>query len=184
MASTRSRIMGFVTHPFVYNSVIITTAYWLLALALSPDQSTQVSNYVLLSMSVAVLTIYVPAAWFAETQAWRARGAGRYLEAHRWRRAAILATGVVLVVLAVGLSRAWSIVYRVTHWWWMMDSHWLGYFSVIALWGYVHHVISPDAIEEGIPGRSWIRVGLALGAGLLAAGLLIGLGYDPELTRP
>lgn len=181
MAGRLALLWAIIKHPFVVNSVLLSAAYWGSTKFLWPDQTIQISNYVLVAISITVISVYLPATLYAERRAYEARREGHLLEAHRWRRAAILSTGISLVAVAGALIRSWSIVYRWTDWSWMQHSHWIGYFVLIVVWGWVHHIIPPDAIEIGMPGRSWIRTGVALGVGLLLAALAIGLGYDPAI---
>lgn len=171
---TRNRVLKYLLptrkvllHPLIYIHAFVAVAYFAATLALSPDQVIQILNYMLVSIAAAALIVYVPASWFSHDIG--------------LRRAALLSSGICLIALTAVEFRGWSIAVRITGWMWMQHSYWLGFFLAQAIAGYVLHLTPPDAIEQGVPGKSWIRIGVAIGIGMMAAMLLIGLGLDKEL---
>lgn len=144
-------------------ATVLIIAYWPVALLYSGPGMFELLNGVLLGIATAVIIAYTPEAI----------------------RAAVkpspdstdqLIMGIVLTWFATLLYRGWGIWSRATGFpEWMRYSPIAGFLLYLFILGGILHITAPNSLNDRVPTLAWIRVGLAIGFGAFAAGLVVGL---------
>lgn len=147
----------------VRTALILVAAYWMAAFFVPAVYLIQVLNYVLIAIAVAVSIAYLPEVWDA-------------VRMDRIDRVAQLSLGIALSWTAVIINRSWVGLIRITDADWMRSSPMIGFYVFLSVLAGVLHITAPGAIGGVIPKRNRIILGLAIGTGVLAAWLVLGLG--------
>lgn len=90
------------------------------------------------------------------------------------RKGDILSLGIWLSWVSIIEQRTWSITWVLMGrpaWW--VTTDFSTHFFALTLLASILHLAGPEAIEGRVPTRQWIRIGVMVGAGSLACGLLL-----------
>lgn len=152
-----------------YSAVLCLVLFWGLALAIPQGTLMRLLNIGTLSVSVAVVTTYMPV----------------------WLRTLCKTTldGPEALSLGIGCTwiseigqRLWSIAWRgLDQPLWMTQSPLLPMLLYLTLIGGVQHITAPGVISGTIPTRNWIALGASAGLATLLTLLLSWRGYGPPL---
>ncbi|WP_073051397.1 hypothetical protein [Kaistia soli] len=146
----------------VWIAVSLLIGYWPVAWLFSGPGFIELLNSILLGVSTAVMISYAPEAIRAATHA-------------RPDKTDQLILGIVVTWLATILFRGWGIWSRATGFpEWMRYSPMFGFMIFLFILGGVLHITAPNTIDDRVPRRAWMRVGLAIGAGAFIAGMIVG----------
>lgn len=150
------------TSPIIHLGVVIFGVYWFVALFVDPVILIQLSTYVLIGASIAVVISYLPNLVYSLAQP-------------KIDRVGLFTLGIVLAWTMSACLRFWSAGMRYFDVDSMRDSPVVGMLLLGSAMAGVLHIVAPGAIEGRIPSGNWIMVGVAVGCGALIAGILIGM---------
>lgn len=148
-----------------YSAVLCVALFWGLTLLIPQNALMQILNICVLSISVAVVTTYMPV-WI------------RTLCKQRMDGPEALSLGIGCTWIAEIGQRIWSIVWRgldQPHW--MLSSPVLPLMLFLTVVGGVQHVTAPGVIDGAIPTKNWIVLGISAGAATLLLLLVTWVGY-------
>lgn len=148
-----------------YSAVLCLAVFWGVALLLPQRAMMQILNICTLSVSVAVVTTYMPV-WI------------RTLCKERLDGPEALSLGIGCTWASEIGQRVWSIAWRgLDQPLWMTQSPLLPLLVYLTLIGGVQHITAPGVINGVIPTRNWIALGLSAGVATLLTLLLVRYGY-------
>lgn len=144
----------------VWTALALVAAYWIAAFFVKSTILIPALNFVLIAVAIAVMFAYAPSILDA-------------LRRNNIDRVTQLTIGIVLAWIAAIMLRSWAAAIRITDYDWMRDSPFVGFCIYLTILAGVLHLTPPGAIDGRIPRRNWVILGIAVGAGLLAAGILL-----------
>lgn len=124
----------------------------------TPEFLFEFLNAVAICVAVAVVVSYTPVFWGAITA-----------QRLAWDSGNLLACGIWLGWLSVILNRiftyTWQFLDKPA---WMFENDIRSYYIALLILAGMFHLTGPEAINNSIPPRHWVKLGLLLGAGTAA----------------
>ena len=154
--------------PITHHASALIALFWVVAYFTPAYILIQIMNYVFIAVAVAVIVSFMPSVLVALKR-------GYPID-----RVAQLTIGIPLAWLASTMIRLWSAGSRILELEWMRNSPVIAFCLFLSACAGVLHLTAPGAIDGHIPHKNWVIVGVAVGAGCLIAGILIGM----NLERP
>lgn len=151
-----------------YSAVICMVVFWGVAALVPQPTMMRILNICVLSISVAVVTTYMPV-WI------------RTLCKERMDGPEALSLGIGCTWTGEIGQRLWSIVWRgLDQPYWMTQSTLLPLFLFLAVVGGIQHITAPGVINGVIPTRNWIALGVSMGVATLLTLLLAWSGFGVQ----
>lgn len=145
----------------LWAAALLFALYWPAAVLAPPGFLLEGLHAVRIAVCAVVVVAYAPVCLEA-------------LALGRIGRVEQLSLGITVGWGALLLQGLWSLLWRLAgRPAWMVDSDLDGFLVWVTILGAVLHVTAPGAVDGRVPRRTWIVTGLAFGAGLLAAALLL-----------
>ena len=158
--------MAFLTSRFFWLFIVPNAAFCLIATLTSTTAFISVLNSALVAMAIGVCIAYWPsiAAVLMGT---------RPLDRADW-----LGLGIFCAWFGTFVNRSWSIVWRyLGRPEWLLESDIVSYALWLGMCAAVFHLAAPGAIDEQVPPRRWINIGILV-AVLMFLPLLLGYAFD------
>lgn len=138
--------------------VVPNLVFGVLAAVFKPDTLMPMLNGAMLAVASGVCVAYFPIIRQVLTDR------HRHID-----RADMLALGIFCSWFAIVLRAAWSLAWRhqgkPSAW---IDSHFLSYFIFLGVCAASFHLLAPGAIDQRIPSREWLWVGMLCALGVLS----------------
>jgi len=157
-----------VLSPISHHAAALIVAFWIAAYFVPSYILIQIMNYIVIAVAVAVIISFMPSVLVALKR-------GYPID-----RVAQLTIGITLAWVASTMIRLWSAGGRILELEWMRNSPVIAFCLFLSACAGILHLTAPGAIDGHIPSKNWVIVGVAVGAGCLIAGILIGM----NLERP
>lgn len=145
----------------LWAALALFALYWALARLVPSGPLMEGLHAVRVALCLVVVAAYAPVCLEA-------------LASGRIGRVEQLSLGITLGWGATLCGGLWSLLWRLAgRPGWMVDSSLDGFLLWVVTLSAVLHVTAPGAVDGTVPRRAWIVTGLALGAGALAAAVLL-----------
>ena len=142
-------------------------AFLLLSLPTTAPFLIGLLNAISLSLSVGVCVAFIPAMLAI------------FFKPHALERGDYLSLGIWITWFAVIMQAAWSIAWRARGMpLWMASTDFTSYFLFTRVCGAIFHLAAPAAINDQIPPRRWIMIGILIA---VAVALAILVSYMVDL---
>jgi hypothetical protein len=157
--------------PILVMLFVTTVAYVAIAVTLPPAIVQTAMHAISFAAWVAVAIVYAP-------------GVAQIIRERASSMGDILNVGIFLSAISVSSTRGWAAFYRILgRPSWMFENPIFGGLIAIGIAAAILHLMAPGAINDRVPKRGWIRVGVAIGIGIALAVFLIwaGVATDGEI---